>query len=65
MSFEKAIKKDNIKNIPLIEYNTSENYVQLQNNFLNFTKNYDNIVEYDRKLNSMTKKEYDSQKSHM
>jgi hypothetical protein len=65
MSFEKAIKKDNDKNVNLIDYNTNENFVHFQNNFIIFTKNYDEIVEYDRKLNSMTKKEYDNQKSHM
>ena len=65
MSFEKAIKKDNDKNVNLIDYNTNENFVHLQNNFIIFTKNYDEIVEYDRKLNSMTKKDYDNQKSHM
>lgn len=65
MSFLNANKKDNEKNISLIDQNSNGNFVNLQNNFIIFTKNYDQILEYDRKLNTMTKKEYDNQNSHM
>ena len=65
MSFLNANKKDNEKNISLIDQNSNRNFVNLQNNFIIFTKNYDQILEYDRKLNTMTKKEYDNQNSHM
>jgi hypothetical protein len=61
MSFEKTLKN----NVPLINDNINENFNQLQNKYLLFIKNYDEIQEYDRKLNFMNRKEYDSIKFMM
>jgi hypothetical protein len=65
MSFEKIIKKDNSKNVPLFDNNIDVIFNQLQNKFLQFMKLHDEIIEYDRKLNSMNRKEYDIIKSKM
>ena len=65
MSFENIIKKPNSKNVPLFEDNMDEIYNELQNKFLLFIKQHEELLEYDRKLNFMNRKEYDLIKSKM
>ena len=65
MSFENIIKKPNSKNVPLFEDNMDEKYNELQNKFLLFIKQHEELLEYDRKLNFMNRKEYDLIKSKM
>jgi hypothetical protein len=57
-------KKDNFKSTPLIE-DSQDQFVLLQNNFLEFIKLYDEISDYEKKLDTLTRKEYDKIKDDM
>ncbi len=66
MTFNQFKKKnDNTKVIPLVEDTQQDQFSLLQNKFLQFVKYYDDIVEYEIKLNSLTRKEYDRIKDDM
>jgi hypothetical protein len=55
----------NVRTDPLIEDDSQDQFNELQNNFLQFIKLYDEITEYDLKLNNLSRKEYDKIKDEM
>ena len=58
-------KKDDSRVLPLIEDTVNSQFTQLQNRFLEFIKDLDELEIYEKKLNKMTKEEYDSRKNEM
>jgi hypothetical protein len=65
MSFDSSKKKDNIRKIPLIEDNANDQFNQLQSRYIEFMRDFEEISEYEKKLNKMERKEYDQIKNHM
>ena len=59
MSFDSSKKKDNIRKIPLIEDNANDQFSQLQSRYIEFMKDFEQISEYEKKLDKMERKEYD------
>jgi hypothetical protein len=62
MSFQPSTKQ---QKSPLVENNSKEILDGLQRKYLNFIKMYDKIVEYEKKLNNFSRKEYDQTKHEM
>jgi hypothetical protein len=65
MSFDSSKKKDNIRKIPLIEDNANDQFNQLQSRYIEFMRDFEEICEYEKKLNKMERKEYEQIKNHM
>jgi hypothetical protein len=58
MSFNK-IQKDNLQNTPFIKENINDQFIQLQNKYIEFIKFYEEIAEYEKKLSGLDRKQYD------
>lgn len=65
MSFDSNKKKDNLGKVPLIVDTVNSQLSQLQNRFVEFIRDMDELEVYEKKLNKLTKAEYDNQKDLM
>lgn len=65
MSFDSSKRKDNSRKIPLIEENANSQFSQLQSRYIEFMKDYEEISNYEMKLNKMTRNEYEQIKNDM
>jgi hypothetical protein len=64
MTFNVFKRNSNLNNL-LIEDQAHEQFNLLQKKFLEYVKNVDEIAEYDKRLNNLTRKEYDKIKDDM
>jgi hypothetical protein len=65
MSFDSNKKKDNLKKIPLIEENINSQLSTLQIRFVEFLRDLDELNNYEKKINKLSKQDYDAQKDEM
>jgi hypothetical protein len=59
MTFNSSAKVETRK-VPIMEDDINGQFKQLQSLFLDFSKIYDDLIQYEQKLPSMNKKEFDA-----
>ncbi len=65
MSFNLDKKKDNAKKVPFIEENINTQLSALQIRFVEFLRDLDELEDYEKKINKISKKDYDAHKDEM
>jgi hypothetical protein len=51
--------KQETKKIPLMQDEINDKFIQLQSLFLEYTKIFDELIQYEKKLPSMNRKDFD------
>ena len=65
MSFDSFKKKDAIGKSPLLEDDLSTQFNELQSEYLNFIRDFDEILEYEIRLGIVSVQEYLGNKNEM